>query len=110
MNVDDSALLTVLENQTKLRKKYGADGARKLRNCILSLEAAKSLAEYLPPKSGAYRCHQLTGDRANQFAMSFTGKNRLVFEPVFDGSEDLSNGIDWHLVKNIKLIELIDYH
>lgn len=42
--------------------------------------------------------------------MDFTSKNRLIFEPIFDGSEDLTNGIDWHDIKRIRLLELVDYH
>ena len=85
-------------------------GAKKLCKCVLSLGAAKSLAEFLPPKSGAYRCHQLQGDRSKQFAMDFTPKYRLVFEPIFNGTEDVSDGIDWHMITQIRLLELVDYH
>lgn len=110
MFVDDSALSRLIDNKTRLTKKFGTEGAKKLARCITSLNTAKTLAEYLPPKSGAYRCHQLHGNRTCQFAMDFTSKNRLIFEPIFDGSEDLTNGIDWHDIKRIRLLELVDYH
>lgn len=110
MIVDDSKLANLLSDKSKLTRLFGADGAKKLIRCIISLETAKTLAEYLPPLSGAYRCHQLQGNRDKQFSMSFTKKHRVVFEAVFDGTEDLSDGINWRDVKHVKLLELTDYH
>lgn len=110
MFVDDSALSKLIDNKAKLTRKFGPDGAKKLIRCVVSMSSASSLAEYLPPKSGAYRCHQLKGNMSEQFAMDFTPSHRLVFEPIWNGTEDLSNGIDWHMVKRVRLLELVDYH
>lgn len=57
------------------------------------------------------KCHQLTGDRAGQFALSLWGSCRLVFVPDHDPVPRLADGgIDRSRVTRIAIKEVVDYH
>ena len=75
----------------------------------MELRAADTLADIstLPPA----RCHQLSGDRAGQFAVDVRHPFRLIFEPAHDPvprKED--GGIDLPRVTAIRILEVTDYH
>ena len=75
----------------------------------MELRAADTLADIstLPPA----RCHQLSGDRAGQFAVDVRHPFRLIFEPAHDPvprKED--GGIDLTRVTAIRILEVTDYH
>jgi len=75
----------------------------------MELRAADTLADIstLPPA----RCHQLTADRAGQFAVDAQHPFRLIFEPAHDSvlrKED--GGIDLTRVTAIRIVEVTDYH
>jgi proteic killer suppression protein len=57
------------------------------------------------------QCHQLTGDRRGEFALSLVGSHRLVFVPDHDPVPTLNNsGIDRAEVTKILITEVVDYH
>lgn len=75
----------------------------------MELKAADTLADIsaLPPA----RCHQLSGDRAGQFAVDVQHPFRLIFEPADDPvprKED--GGIDLTRVRAIRILEVTDNH
>jgi plasmid maintenance system killer protein len=96
------------QKHSLLVKKHGAIRARKLRQRLDDLEAADSLAlmRHLPG-----RCHQLTGNRAGQFALDLDHPYRLIFGPDHNPiprKED--DGIDWTAVTAVCIIAVEDYH
>lgn len=75
----------------------------------MELRAADTLADIgtLPPA----RCHQLSGDRAGQFAVDVQHPFRLIFESAHDPvprKED--GGIDLTRVTAVRILEVTDYH
>ncbi len=76
--------------------KYGDKNAIKLQQRIQEIEAANSVDLLVKKHIG--RCHLLTGDRKNQYAMDLSHPLRLIFEV---------KGIDINIVR---IIEIVDYH
>jgi len=99
----------ICNNHKEGIKVLGQICAAKLRQRLFELRAAANLAQisHLPPP----RCHMLTGDRKNQFAVILHGGFRLVFQPLEDPlpyNED--GGIDRSKVTQILINEVGDYH
>jgi plasmid maintenance system killer protein len=91
-----------------LVRKEGAVRARKLRQRLDDLEAAESL-DVMRQLPG--RCHELTGDRAGQFALDLDHPYRLIFIPDHNPiPRKQDSGIDWTAVKAVKIIDVEDYH
>lgn len=90
------------------RRRWGADHWRVLKRRLIALAAARTLQDLqgVPGK-----CHQLVGDRAEQFALYLWGPYRLVFSPDHEPvprRED--GGVDWSQVTRIVILEVVDYH
>ena len=97
-----------LNDSKKLQRRYGADGAKRLRQRLDDLHAAPSLdvMRRLPGD-----CHELKGDRAGQLAMKVIGGYRLIFEPAdvpIPRKDD--GGLDWTEVTIVRILEVEDYH
>ena len=74
-------------------KKHGEKMAEKIHQRIDEISSAESIEEMIRYKIG--RCHELQGNRKDQFAVDLVHPFRLVFENV--GNE-------------IQLVNIIDYH
>jgi proteic killer suppression protein len=98
-----------LNSAKRLRKKYGDARARYIMRRMKILAASPTLAEvpHQPPE----RCHQLTGDRNEQFGVTIKDQWRIVFrvnhEPI-PRKED--NGIDLSKITKITITWIGDYH
>lgn len=77
-------------------KKYGIQMAEKIKLRIDQISAAISVEMMLQFKVG--RCHQLKGDRKNQFAVDLVHPYRLIFEK--QGDE----------IQIANIMEIVDYH
>ncbi|HXI12420.1 MAG TPA: hypothetical protein VNM92_07220 [Thermoanaerobaculia bacterium] len=55
------------------------------------------------------RCHELTGERAGEFALDLEHPKRLVLMPV-GGTERSAGGLDWSSVTAVEITEIVDYH
>jgi len=89
-------------------RRFGADQWNALKNRIVSLEAAPTLADMLGVPG---RFHELSADRAGQFALDLRGSLRLIFAPSHEPvplRED--GGIDRSRVTKIVITEVVDYH
>lgn len=78
------------------QKKHGKTMAEKIHQRIDEIKAASSVEEMIQFKIG--RCHSLSGDRKNQYAVDLIGSYRLVFNKI-------SNEIE-----EAYIIEIVDYH
>ena len=57
------------------------------------------------------RCHQLAGDRDEQFAVDLVQPFRMAFEVAHDAMpRDKFGGIDKERVTAIRIVEVTDYH
>lgn len=105
----DNKKIESLFNDTKaLQKEYGHTCAKIIRQRLDDLCAASSLEDTrkLP---GKY--HELKENRKGQIAAHLEQPKRLIFVPDYDSIPTNENGgLDWKSIKNIKIIEIINYH
>jgi proteic killer suppression protein len=90
------------EDEKIARRKLGDKDAKKLFQRVAEIRAADNLAmlKTLP----APRCHPLSNNRKGQYAVDLVNPRRLVFLPVYEGE------FEEKLVKEVVIIEVIDYH
>lgn len=77
-------------------KKHGKKMAEKIHQRIDEISAADSVETLIQFRIG--RCHALTGDLKNQYAMDLVHPYRLVFE---------KNGME---IQIVRIMEITDYH
>lgn len=71
--------------------------------------AADNLARV--PPIGSIRCHQLAGDRDEQFSIDLVHPRRLIFEVDHNPTPRLDDGgIDKSNVTRVLIIEITDPH
>ncbi|TFB75308.1 killer suppression protein [Cryobacterium glaciale] len=90
-------------------RKLGSERADKVLRRLDQLSAASNLAEfYTLPQA---RCHQLIGDKDEQFSIDLDGPYRLLFEIADDPIPRLSDGgIDLSQVVTVCVLEITDTH
>lgn len=86
----------VCTNISEAEKRHGLEMAEKIMLRIDQISAALSVEMMIQFRIG--RCHQLKGNRKNQFAVDLVHPYRLVFEKK--GTE----------IQIANIIEIIDYH
>lgn len=108
IDFSSSKLRKLCSSDKAMRKEWGAEMAKKLKQRLADLEAIASLeeAKYLPG-----RCHELTEDRSGQLAMDLVHPQRLIFVPDHKPIPvHSSGGLDWQQVTAIRIVEIVDYH
>lgn len=98
-----------LNSAKRLTKRYGDIRARHIMRRMKVLSASTTLADvpHQPPE----RCHQLSGDRNEQFGVIIKDQWRIVFrvnhEPLPRKEDD---GIDLTKITKITITWIGDYH
>lgn len=112
MSTSDKRLRGALEGETDCRRYYSVDMCRKLLLRVTALEAAESLADFWPPKSGPERCHELSGTDRGTFSMDVKQPYRLLFRPVdADRPADRSDERAWwSTITAVELLSVEDTH
>ena len=101
-------LRKTLSDDRAMQRDYG-ELAKALKNRLSVLSQAHCLDDV--PKVPPERCHQLTQDRDEQFAVDIRNQHRLIFEVANDPIPRKSDGgIDLKQVTSIRIIEIADYH
>jgi len=109
--VSDNSLRKAIEDEGACRRRYGADMAKKLKLRLAALQAAESLADFWPPKSGPERCHELKGDRAGTFSIDLKQPYRLLFKPWEATSLESSDEQQrWKSITSINILAVEDTH
>lgn len=90
------ALEKVCTNAYEAEKKHGREMAEKIHQRIDELSAADHVETLIQFRIG--RCHALTGNRKNQYAMDLVHPYRLIFE---------KNG---NMLQIVRIIDIADYH
>ncbi len=97
-----------LTDPVVLVKSYGLL-AKKIKMRLKNLSDADNLSVMRSlPAAG---CHELSGNRQGQLAVSVSVNFRLIFEPANEPvpvRED--GGLDWNEITKIRIIEVVDYH
>lgn len=86
----------VCKNAREAVRKHGAEMADRIHQRIDEIEAADSVEMMI--QYGIGRCHPLTGDRKDQYAVDLVHPYRLVLEKR--GSQ----------VQIAMIMEIVDYH
>ena len=93
----------------KMQGEFGPRGARILRQRLEELAAVATLEDMRLMPGAA--CHELTGDRRGQLAVSLVRPLRLVFELDHDPIPvKADGGLDWGAVTRVVIVEIVDYH
>ena len=102
-------LQKIFDSGTQLIRKYGPRNGLKITSHLAYLRLISSLTSV--PSTKPFRCHQLSGDRDEQFAIDLVQLFRLVFEVAHDPvPREKIGGIDKERVTAIRIMEVIDYH
>lgn len=102
-------LRKIFDSEKNLKREYGTRMASAIMTQVDVLRISACLAEV--PTKKPTRCHQLTGDRDEQFAIDLVQPYRLVFEVEHDPiPRDEFGGIDRKRVTAIIIIAVTDYH
>jgi len=102
-------LKKVFDSKTALVTTYGDAIAKKIAARMAVLKNSRTLNHV--PTTKPERCHQLSEDRDEDFAVDLVHPHRLVFTPNHDPiprKED--GGIDKERVTAITIQEVVDYH
>lgn len=91
------------------QRRFGAERAKKIRLRLSQMQAARTIAELM--RLPGARCHQLRGDRDEQFSVDLDGPYRLIFEVDTDPIPRRDDGgIDVETVDAVVVIEIVDPH
>jgi plasmid maintenance system killer protein len=99
----------VLSTEKTLNRTFGQQMAKRIKTGLAVLGAADDLGRV--PVGGSIRCHQLSQDRDEQFAIDLVHPHRMVFEVDHNPIPRLKDrGIDRSKVTRIVIVEISDYH
>lgn len=104
-----SKLRKTFNSEKELKKVYGNENSKKIKNRMAVLSAAINLSEV--PGDKPERCHALKGDRLGQFALDLKHPKRMVFCPDHETLPKTEEGqLDLTQVTCIKILSVEDYH
>ena len=94
--------------EREMVRRWGRPVATKLRQRLVELNAAQTLADIsrLPPA----RCHELTLNRKGQLSVDLVHPYRLIFTPDDPVPLKPDGGLDWARVTRVLIIEVADTH
>lgn len=97
-----------LSDEREMERRHG-QLAKPLKRRLAVLRQARSLDDV--PRVPPDRCHQLSQDRDEQYAVDLKHPFRLVFEIADDPvRRKQDGGIDLSAVTAVRVVEIIDYH
>jgi len=106
--VNNKKLKNILEDKSKIKKKYGTEMADKIMQRIDDMKCAENL-EILIKLPGNH--HPLTGDRKGQFACNLVQPYRLIYRPANDTLPIDDNGnLIYSEITIVEILEIVDYH
>ncbi|MDD4107136.1 MAG: type II toxin-antitoxin system RelE/ParE family toxin [Prolixibacteraceae bacterium] len=97
-----------LGSMGELKKAFGVN-AKRIGSRLDDIEASPNLAILM--QIPAANCHPLTGDRKGEWAVDVSGNYRLIFKIQNNPIPKIQDGsVDAHLVTDICILEIVDYH
>ena len=109
VNYRNTKMRKIFDSKTQLIRKYGSRRGLLISNRVVYLRLAPNLAAV--PTGRPHRCHQLSGDRDEQFAIDIVHPFRLVFDVAHNPiPRDEFGGVDKERVTAIRFLEVTDYH
>ena len=102
----DDDLKKVCEDERRMTRTLGREGAKKLKARLADLEAAQVVTDV---KRG--NPHPLKGDRKGHFSLRLHGGYRLILECADQPPPQFPDGAtDWSKVRGVRLLNIEDYH
>ena len=105
---ENKKLQKLVEDYSKLQKKYGQARAKLIVRRLGDLKDVNNLEEarHIPGK-----CHELRENRKGQWAIALDGPWRLIFTPHNDPIPQNEHGqYIWIEIESIEVMEIVDYH
>jgi len=105
----NTKLEKLFSSEKELVRTYGAEQAKALMLRLSILRTARCLADLLqtPP----LRAHELSGGRRGQISITLRQPYRLILVPAHDPlPQKAEGGLDWSLVTEVYVTEVVDYH
>ncbi len=99
----------LLSDEKSIIRKWGPDQAKKIKQRIFELIAAKNLETLrtLPQM----RAHELSGNRAGQISLDIKHPYRLLITPDYENPPRKGDGgLDWKKITRIKVLKVEDTH
>lgn len=108
----DKGLRAAIKTEAECLRYYGRDICKKIRLRVEALNAADSLADFWPPKSGPERCHELKRNKTGIFSMDVKQPYRLLLKPIDaeDPVERLDEHERWKTIRSVELLTIEDTH
>jgi proteic killer suppression protein len=106
---NSTKLQKICSSESRMKAELGQATAGKLRQRLMELSAAATLAQIsrLPPA----RCHEHTGDNKGKLTVDLVHPYRLVFRPNHDPVPlKPDGGLDWEQVTSILILGIEDPH
>lgn len=98
-------LTKILNSHRLLVKNFGKTRAQKIEDRLDEFDAAKNLSQI--PSDPPPRCHRLSGDLQNKFAVDISANFRMVFEG-YDKNDNLS--VKKSEIVTVQITDIEDYH
>lgn len=94
----------IFNSLKELEKTYGS----LVKKIVARMAVLKNAANLkMVPKERPERCHKLSGNRNNQWAVDLDQNNRLIFELITNKNV---NEVALEEITAIRIIEVTDYH
>lgn len=96
VNYKNKQLEKICTDAQTAERKYGNKMAEKIHQRIDEITAAESADMLVKFKIG--RCHQLKGNRKNQYAMDLIHPYRLIFKEIYGNFQiaEIQEIVDYH--------------
>lgn len=104
---DDPKLQRIAENSSKLVRKFGPTGAKRIQSRLAQLRAVDTVVDLLPLPGN---WHGLEADRSEQWAGDLEHPKRIVVRPTTPAPRKPDGGVDWAAVRSVTIVEFVDYH
>lgn len=96
-------------NDPLLIKKSFGENAKRVVQRLEEMRSAPTLAVLM--SIPATRCHKLSGQRKNEWAVAILPNHRLIFEIANDPVPEKEDGsVNIVLITHIRILETTDYH
>ena len=110
MNIEyrKNKLKKQLSNASAIKKAFGVN-AKRIASRLDDIIASPNLAVLI--QIPAANCHSLTAERSGEWALDISGNYRLTFGITHNPIPKNEDGsINIHLVTDICILEIVDYH
>lgn len=109
LSFKNAGLRVLCTSEKLLRKRYGEEGRKKIRQRLDEFDAAENLA--VIGRLPGPRCEELKGNRAGDLSVRAHDAMRIIFRPTRSPIPlKPDGGLDWSAVTALYILSIEDYH